>query len=115
MQWEMGMVGRNKKKEKAILLTLTHMQREMGRIKKNEKAILLTLTHMQREMGMVARNKNKEKMVRMCAQRPALSPSPAIINIVVSKAWQIHQDIIFILFSYYSHLPQNLLFSRMMH
>ena len=86
------MVGRNKKKEKAILLTLTHMQREMGRNKKNEKAKLLTLTHMQREMGMVARNKKKEKMVR-CAHSPALSPSPAIIYILVS---QFHTDIIMI-------------------
>jgi hypothetical protein len=54
----------------------------VGINEKTEKTILLTLTHMQREMGMVARNKKKEKMVRMCAQSPALSPSPATIYIV---------------------------------
>ena len=56
----------------------------MGMNKKTEKAILLTLTHMQREMGMVARKKMNEKMVRICAHSPALSPSPAIINVFLS-------------------------------
>ena len=36
-----------------------------------------TLTHIQRESGTVTRKRKKEKAVRMCAQRPALSPSPA--------------------------------------
>ena len=42
-----------------------------------------TLTHIQRERGTVTRKRKKEKAVRMCAQRPALSPSPASSLILI--------------------------------
>ena len=43
--------------------------------------LFVTLTHMQSERGTVTRKRKKEKAVRMCAHRPAWSPSPGVCSV----------------------------------
>ena len=56
--------GAEQKKEKAILLTMTCLHKEMGMVMhtdKNKTAILLILTYMQWDMGMITRDNKKEE------------------------------------------------------